>query len=95
LLVKWYSANYRLDRTGRNYLKTVIKNLLEIASIRHSASLHGSQIQMANIDAKRIVCTLTIEYAANNRLKYEKGPLNSRKNSRLHKTNQGLVKFGI
>jgi hypothetical protein len=44
LLVKWYSANYRLDRTDRNYLKTVIENLLGIASIRHSASLHGSQI---------------------------------------------------
>jgi hypothetical protein len=44
LLVKWYSANYRLDRTDRNYLKTVIENLLGIASIRHSSSLHGSQI---------------------------------------------------
>jgi len=33
-----------LDRTDRNYLKTVIENLLEIASIRHSATLHGSQI---------------------------------------------------
>jgi len=44
LLVKCYSVNYRLDRTDRNYLKTVIENLLEIASIRHSASLHGSQI---------------------------------------------------
>jgi len=44
LLVKWYSANYRLDPTDRSYLKTVVENLLEIASIRHSASLHGSQI---------------------------------------------------
>jgi hypothetical protein len=44
LLVKWYSANYRLDRTDRNYLKTVVENLLEIASIRESASPHGSQI---------------------------------------------------
>jgi hypothetical protein len=44
LLVKWYSANYRLDRTDRNYLRTVIENLLEIASIRHSANQHGSQI---------------------------------------------------
>ena len=44
LLVKWYSAKYRLDRTDRNYLKTVIESLLEIASIRHSSSLHGSQI---------------------------------------------------
>jgi len=44
LLVKWYSANYRLDPTDRSYLKTVVENLLEIASIRHSAGLQGSQI---------------------------------------------------
>jgi hypothetical protein len=44
LLVKWYSANYRLDPTDRNYLKTVVENLLEIASMRHSASPQGSQI---------------------------------------------------
>ena len=43
LLVKWYSANYRLDRTDRNYLKTVVENTLEIASLRHSAGLHGPQ----------------------------------------------------
>ena len=42
LLVKWYSANYRLDSTDRNYLKTVVENLLEIASMRQSASPHGS-----------------------------------------------------
>jgi hypothetical protein len=44
LLVKWYSANYRLDPADRSYLKTVVENLLEIASLRHSASLHGLQI---------------------------------------------------
>jgi hypothetical protein len=44
LLVKWYSANYRLDPTDRSYLKTVVENLLEIASMRQSASAHGSQI---------------------------------------------------
>jgi len=44
LLVKWYSANYRLDPTDRNYLKTVVENLLEIASMRQSASPHSSQI---------------------------------------------------
>jgi hypothetical protein len=44
LLVKWYSANYGLDPTDRNYLKTVVENLLEIASMRQSASPHGSQI---------------------------------------------------
>jgi len=44
LLVKWYSANYRLDPTDRNYLKTVVENLLEIVSLRQSAIPHGSQI---------------------------------------------------
>jgi len=42
LLVKWYSANYRLDPTDRNYLKTVVESLLEIASMRQFASPHGS-----------------------------------------------------
>jgi len=44
LLAKLYSANYRLDPADRSYLKTVVENLLEIASLRHSASLHGLQI---------------------------------------------------
>ena len=44
LLVKWYSANYRLDTADRSYLKTVVENLLEIASMRQFASPNGSQI---------------------------------------------------
>ena len=44
LLVKWYSANYRLDPADRSYLRTVVENLLEIASLRHSAALLGSQM---------------------------------------------------
>jgi hypothetical protein len=44
LLVKWYSANYGLDPTDRNYLKTGVENLLEIVSLRESAIPHGSQI---------------------------------------------------
>jgi hypothetical protein len=44
LLVKWYSANYRLDPTDRNYLKTVVENLLEIVSLRQSVNSQGSQI---------------------------------------------------
>jgi hypothetical protein len=43
LLVKWYSANYRLDRTDRNYLKTVVDLILEIDSLRRSAALHAPQ----------------------------------------------------
>jgi hypothetical protein len=42
LLVKWYSANYRLDPADRSYLKTVVESLLEIASLRHSASPQNS-----------------------------------------------------
>ena len=44
LLVKWYSANYRLDLTDRNYLKTVVDSLLEIASLGQSVALQDLQI---------------------------------------------------
>jgi len=44
LLVKRYSASYRLDPTDRSYLRTVVESFLEIASMRQSAGLHGSQI---------------------------------------------------
>jgi hypothetical protein len=47
LLVKWYSANYGLDPTDRNYLKTVVEDLLETASMQQSVGLQGSQKQMA------------------------------------------------
>ena len=43
LIVKRYSANYGLDATTGSYLKTVVENLLEIASVRHSAGLVGPQ----------------------------------------------------
>jgi len=43
LLVKWYSENYRLDPTDRNYLRKVIENILEIAFTRNSAGLSGPQ----------------------------------------------------
>jgi hypothetical protein len=44
LLVRWYSANYGLDASDRSYLKTVVDNLLEIASLRQSVTPQGSQI---------------------------------------------------
>jgi hypothetical protein len=47
LLVKWYSANYGLDPTDRRYLKTVVEDLLETASMQQSVGLQGSQKQMA------------------------------------------------
>jgi hypothetical protein len=43
LLAKWYSANYGLDAADSNYLKTVVDNLLEIASLRQSVTPRGSQ----------------------------------------------------
>jgi hypothetical protein len=42
LLVKSYSEDYALDPTDRNYLKIVVDKMLEIASLRHSASPCGS-----------------------------------------------------
>ena len=44
LLVKWYSENYELDATDSNYLKTVVDNLLEIASLGQSAALQDQHI---------------------------------------------------
>jgi hypothetical protein len=43
LLVKWYSANYRLDPTDRNYLKTVVDNILETGAVRQAANVQDSQ----------------------------------------------------
>jgi len=47
LIVKWYSAYYGLDATTGSYLKTVVQNLLETASLRQS-SVQDSQKQMAD-----------------------------------------------
>ena len=85
LLVKWYSANYWLDPTDRNYLTTVVENLLEIASLRQSPSPRLAKINCN--PTKRIVRILTTEYAAGSRLTYEKELSNSRKNSDFCKTN--------
>ncbi|OGN98237.1 MAG: hypothetical protein A2Z77_03480 [Chloroflexi bacterium RBG_13_51_36] len=41
LLVKHYCADHRLDRTDRSYMKMVIDKILEIASLRYSASSQG------------------------------------------------------
>jgi len=43
LLATWYAAEYRLDRTDRNYLKTVIENILETSFIHHSLAPTGSR----------------------------------------------------
>jgi hypothetical protein len=55
-VVKWYSANYGLDRTDRNSLKTVVQHLFETASMRHSAALQGSRKQIA--DRRNESCVL-------------------------------------
>jgi hypothetical protein len=48
LVAKWYSADYGLDATTGSYLKTVVQDLLETASMRHSAALQSSQKQVAD-----------------------------------------------
>jgi len=53
LLAKWYSANYGLDATTGSYLKSVVQDLLETASVQHSAALHSSQKQMADDETNR------------------------------------------
>jgi len=85
LLVKWYSANYRLDPTDRNYLTTVVENLLEIASLRQSASPRLAKIN--GNPTKRIVRILTTKSAAGSHLTYEKELLISIKNSHFYRTN--------
>jgi hypothetical protein len=42
LVAKWYSADYGLDPADRSYLKKIVQNLLEIASLRRLAGLHRS-----------------------------------------------------
>ena len=54
LLVKWYSADYWLDPTDRSYLKTIVADLLETASMRHPAALQSSQKQMADDETNRM-----------------------------------------
>ena len=56
LLVEWYSENYLLGATDRNYLKTVVENVLAIASLRQSAGLQRSEKQMA--DGRNESCVL-------------------------------------
>jgi len=43
LIVRWYSENYGLDATDSRYLKAVVDNFLEIAYMRQSGGLQGSQ----------------------------------------------------
>ena len=38
LIVKWYSESYGLDATTGSYLKSVVQDLLETASIRQSTT---------------------------------------------------------
>ena len=47
LIAEWYSANYGLDATTGSYLKAVVQDLLETASLRQS-SVQDSQKQMAD-----------------------------------------------
>ena len=52
-VVRWYSENYGLDATTRSYLKTIVADLLETASMRPSAALQSPQKQMADDETNR------------------------------------------
>jgi hypothetical protein len=55
LLVKWYSTKHRLDRTARNYLKTVIANYFE----HYTGVSLGQPVQLTitnNSDKTNRVC---------------------------------------
>jgi len=51
LIVKWYCENYGLDTITGSYLKTVVRDLLKTASMRHSAALQSSQKQMDSMSS--------------------------------------------
>ncbi len=53
LLAEWYSANYGLDATTGSYLKSVVQDLLETATVQRSAALHSSHKQMADDETNR------------------------------------------
>ena len=56
LLVKWYSEDYGLDTADRGYLKAVVQDLLETASMQQFMGLQGSHTQMA--DRRNESCVL-------------------------------------
>jgi hypothetical protein len=87
LIVKWYSAYYGLDATTGSYLKTVVQNLLETASMRHSAGPQGSQKQMADDETNRMYVNNLI-----GRPTYEKEHLNLGKTGDSHKTNPSQLR---
>jgi hypothetical protein len=82
LLVKWYSANYGLDPTDRRYLKTVVEDLLETASMQQSVGLQSCQKQMAGDETNRVYFNNLIGHPT-----YEEELLNFRKDSHFYKTN--------
>ena len=81
-VVEWYSEDYGLDMTTRSHLKTIVADLLETASMRHSAALQSSQKQMADDETNRMYFDNLIGHPT-----YEKEHLNPGKNSRFCKTN--------
>jgi hypothetical protein len=48
VIVECYSEDYGLDRTDRNYLKAVVEDLLETASMQQFMGLQGAQEQVAD-----------------------------------------------
>ena len=81
LIAKWYSANYGLDATTGSYLKAVVQDLLETASLRQS-SVQDSQKQMADDETNRMYFNNLI-----GRPTYEREHLNLGKTGDFYKTN--------
>jgi hypothetical protein len=48
LIAEWYSANYGLDATTGSYLKAVVQDLLETASLRQSSVQDSQKQKRAN-----------------------------------------------
>ena len=80
--MEWYSQNYLLGATDRNYLRTVVESILEIASLRQSAGLQRSEKQMADDETNRMYFNNLIGPPTS-----EREHLNLGKTGDSHKTN--------
>jgi hypothetical protein len=87
LIVKWYSENYGLDSTTGSYLKSVVQDLLETASVQHSAALQSSPKQMVDDETNRTHLSNLIGHPT-----YGKEHLNLGKTGDSYKTNPSQLR---
>jgi len=86
-VVKWYSENYGLDATTRSYLKTIVADLLDTASMRSSPALQSPQKQMADDETNRTYFDNLIGHPT-----YEKEHLNLGKTHDFCETNPSQLR---